>query len=371
MRLPFAGLQQLLQPLLAQLETLSPPQRAALEAAFGLVDSAAPDRFLIALATLDLLVEAAQSAPLLLIVDDAHWMDRPTCDALAFVARRVQLDPVVLILTIREGAENPFATADVPELPVGPLDQDSAGHLLDARTPGLVPAVRESLLRAAEGNPLALVELPVALGKERLTGLSLRADRMPLTTRLERAFAIRFTALPAWTRRLLVVAAANDTGNLSETLRAGALLAGEPVALAALSPNEEVAAHLEDSAARAHRRGAVLAAVASLERSAGLSGEPSRRGERLLRAAELAFELGRRDIVARLLREAGRGPGPPVPGADALFLAGLRADLADWPFARARLQLAYGAWLRRRRRISEHAGRCAARRRHHRGRDRG
>jgi DNA-binding CsgD family transcriptional regulator len=367
LHLPFAGLQQLLQPLLAQLENLSPPQRAALEAAFGLVDSAAPDRFLIALATLDLLVEAAQSAPLLLIVDDAHWMDRPTCDALAFVARRVHLDPVVLILMIREGAENPFETADLPELPVGPLDQDSAGHLLDARTPGLVPAVRESLLRAAEGNPLALVELPVALGKERLTGLSLRADRMPLTTRLERAFAIRFTALPAWTRRLLVVAAANDTGNVSETLRAGALLTGEPVALAALSPavsaeliefdaaairfrhplirsgiyqqaeltermavhaalaetlasepdrsiwhkaaatiapNEEVAAHLEESAARAHRRGAVLAAVAALERSAGLSGEPSRRGERLLRAAELAFELGRRDIVARLLREA-------------------------------------------------------------------
>ena len=365
--LPFAGLHQLLQPLLAQLDILASPQRAALEAAFGLTDSAAPDRFLIALASLDLLVEAAQPAPLLLIVDDAHWMDRPTCDALAFVARRVHLDPVVLILTIREGAENPFETAGLPELLVGPLDQDSAGHLLDARTPGLAPAVRELLLQAAAGNPLALVELPVALGKERLTGLSLQADRMPLTTRLERAFAIRFTELPARTRRLLVVAAANDTGSVSETLQAGALLAGEPVTLAALgpavsaeliefdaaairfrhplmrsgiyqqanvtermavhaalaetlasepdrsvwhkaaatiAPDEEVAVRLEDSAARAHRRGAVLAAVAALERSAGLSGEPSRRGERLLRAAELAFELGRRDIVVRLLGEA-------------------------------------------------------------------
>ena len=112
--LPFAGLHQLLQPLLAQLDILASPQRAALEAAFGLTDSAAPDRFLIALASLDLLVEAAQPAPLLLIVDDAHWMDRPTCDALAFVARRVHLDPVVLILTIREGAENPFETAGLP-----------------------------------------------------------------------------------------------------------------------------------------------------------------------------------------------------------------------------------------------------------------
>jgi DNA-binding CsgD family transcriptional regulator len=365
--LPFAGLHQLLQPLLTQLEVLAPPQRAALEAAFGLVDSAAPDRFLIALATLELLVEAAQSAPLLLIVDDAHWMDRPTCDALAFVARRLHLDPVVLILTIREGTENPFETADLPELPVGPLDQDSAGDLLDARTPGLMPAVRKSLLQAAAGNPLALVELPLALGKERLTGSSLQADHMPLTTRLERAFAIRFTKLPAWTRTLLVVAAANDTGNVAETLRAGAILAGEPAALAALepavsaelidldaatirfrhplmrsgiyqqadvtermavhaalaltlasepdrsiwhkaaaviAPDEEVATHLEDSAARAHRRGAVLAAVAALERSAGLTGEPGRRGERLLRAAELAFEMGRRDIVLRLLAEA-------------------------------------------------------------------
>jgi DNA-binding CsgD family transcriptional regulator len=365
--LPFAGLHQLLQPLLAQLEILATPQRAALEAAFGMTDTAAPNRFLIALATLDLLVEAAQPAPLLLIVDDAHWMDPPTCDALAFVARRVHLDPVVLILTIREGAENPFATAGLPELQVGPLDQDSAGDLLDARTPGLPPAVRESLLAAAEGNPLALVELPLALGKERLSGLSLRADQMPLTTRLERAFALRFVELPARTRRLLVVAAANDTGNVSETLQAGALLTGEPVALSALgpamsaeliefdavsirfrhplmrsgiyqqadvaermavhaalaetlasepdrsiwhqaaatiAPDEEVAAHLEGAAARAYRRGAVLAAVAALERSAGLSGEPSRQGERLLRAAELAFELGRRDIVLRLLREA-------------------------------------------------------------------
>jgi DNA-binding CsgD family transcriptional regulator len=365
--LPFAGLHQLLQPLLTQLDILAPPQRAALQAAFGLIDSAAPDRFLIALATLELLVEAAQSAPLLLIVDDAHWMDRPTCDALAFVARRVHLDPVVLILTIREGAENPFETADLPELLVGPLDQDSAGRVLDARVPGFAPGVRELLLQAAEGNPLALVELPVALGKERLTGLSLQADRMPLTTRLERAFASRFTELPARTRRLLVVAAANDTGNASETLQACALLAGEPVppaafgpavsaeliefdagairfrhplmrsgiyqqadvtehmavhaalaetlasepdrsvwhkAAATIGPDEEVAIRLEDSAARAYRRGAVLVSVAALERSAGLSGKPSRRGERLLRAAELAFELGRRDIVLRLLREA-------------------------------------------------------------------
>ena len=365
--LPFAGLHQLLQPLLAQLDVLPSPQRAALEAAFGLTDTAAPDLFLIALATLDLLVEAAQPAPLLLIVEDAHWLDRPSCDALAFVAHRVHLDPVVVILVIREGIDNPFEKCGLPELLIGPLDDASAGALLDARTPGLGPAVRDPLLQAAAGNPLALVELPLALGKERLTGLSLQADRMPLTARLERAFAARVSELPAQTRRLLVVAAANYTGVLAEVLRAAALLEGEPVTLAALGPAvsaqlvevddatirfrhpmvrsgiyqqadaagrkaahaalaetladepdrsiwhqaaatvgpvEEVAARLEDAASRAHRRGAVLTAVAALERSAGLSGEPSRHGERLLRAAQLAFELGRRDIVLRLLGEA-------------------------------------------------------------------
>jgi predicted ATPase len=223
--LPFAGLHQLLRPLLPQLGALPSPQRAALEAAFGLIDTAAPDLFLIALATLDLLVEAAQRAPLLLIAEDAHWLDRPTCDALAFVARRVNSDPVVLVLVIREGIENPFKNSGLPELLIRPLDEASAGALLDARTPGLAPAVRDPLLQAAAGNPLALVELPLAIGEERLTGLSLQADRMPLTARLERAFAARVCELPAQTRRLLVVAAANDTGSLAEVLRAGTLAA--------------------------------------------------------------------------------------------------------------------------------------------------
>jgi hypothetical protein len=112
--LPFAGLHQLLQPLLGQLDALPSPQRAALEAAFGLSDTAAPDLFLIALATLNLLAEAAQPARLLLIADDAHWLDRPTCDVLAFVARRVHFEPVVLVLAVRDGIDNPFETAWAP-----------------------------------------------------------------------------------------------------------------------------------------------------------------------------------------------------------------------------------------------------------------
>jgi hypothetical protein len=365
--LPFAGLHQLLKPLLGQLNVLPSPQRGALKAAFGLIDSAAPDLFLIGLATLDLLVEAAQPAPLLLIAEDAHWLDRPSCDVLAFVSRRVDMDPVVLVLAVREGIDNPFELAGLPDLLIGPLDDASAGILLDAHMPGLVPAVRDALLLAAAGNPLALIELPLALGQERLTGQSLQAERMPLTARLERAFAARVSELPAQASRLLVVAAANDSTSLGELLRAGTLIGGEPAALsslrpavsarlievddttirfrhplihsavyqaagatdrkaahaalaqilagdpdrntwhraaAATGPEKEVAASLEQAAGRAHRRGAVLSAVAALERAAALSDELSIRGQRLIRAAQLAFELGRRDVVTRLLREA-------------------------------------------------------------------
>jgi DNA-binding CsgD family transcriptional regulator len=365
--LPFAGLHQLLQPLLGQLDGLPSPHRAALEAAFGLSDTVAPDLFLIALATLDLLVEAAQPAPLLLIADDAHWLDRPTCDVLAFVARRVHFEPVVLVLAVREGIDNPFEAAGLPELLIGPLDDASAGALLDAHAPGLSPAVRDPLLQAAAGNPLALVELPVALGPERLAGQGLQAERMPLTARLERAFAVRVRDLPPQTRKLLLVAAANDSGSLAEVLHAGTLAGREPAVLgdlgpavsarlvevgnatitfrhplvrsgiyqqadsverqavhaalsevlasepdrsvwhqaaAAIGPDEQVAVRLEEAAGRAHRRGAVMTAVAALERSAALSGEPSARGERLIHAAQLAFELGRRDIVLRLVGQA-------------------------------------------------------------------
>jgi DNA-binding CsgD family transcriptional regulator len=407
--LPFAGLHQLLQPLLSQLGALPRPQRAALEAAFGINDSVAPERFLIALAALDLLVEAAQPAPLLLIADDAHWLDRPTCDVLAFVARRVRFEPVALVLAIREGIDNPFEAAGLPELVIGPLDDASAGALLDMHAPGLSPALRNQLLRAAAGNPLALVELPVALGPERLTGQDLRADRLPLTARLEHAFAARVRELPARTRTLLLAAAANDSASLAELLHAGSLAGGEPAVLgdlgpavsarlvevndttitfrhplvrsgiyqqadpverkavhaalsevlagepdrsiwhqaaAAIAPDEKLAAGLEEAASSAHRRGAVMTAVAAMERSAVLSCEPSARGERLIHAAQLAFELGRRDVVLRLLGEADPVTQAPlsrarmawiresftdgIPGTGPAFLELIRAAEQTW-----------------------------------------
>ena len=157
--LPFAGLHQLLHPRIAELGTLPSPQRAALEAAFGMTADAAPDLFLIALATLNLLGDVAERAPLLLVIEDAQWLDRSTSQVLAFVARRLSMERILLLLVIRDGIDSVFDTAGLDELRVEPLADASAAELLDAHAPDLVPSVRERLLRAAAGNPLALIEL--------------------------------------------------------------------------------------------------------------------------------------------------------------------------------------------------------------------
>lgn len=141
-QLPFAGLHQLVLPILGQADRLPTPQRAALLAAFGMEEVAeAPDRFLIALAVLELLSDAAQGAPLLVVVEDAHWLDRSTADVLAFVARRVEHEPLVVLLAIREGMEDSFNDAGLPELRLGGLDEAAAEALLEAHGRQLAPSV--------------------------------------------------------------------------------------------------------------------------------------------------------------------------------------------------------------------------------------
>jgi hypothetical protein len=162
--LPFAGLHQLLHTFLGRRNELPPRQRAALEAAFGMTDAAPPDLLLIALATLDLLSDAAARTPLLLIAEDAQWLDRPTTAVLAFLARRLEVDPIVLLIALHDGTDDPFEAATLPVLRVEPLDEEAAAALLDRNIQDLTPAVRARLLREAAGNPLALVELPVAQG---------------------------------------------------------------------------------------------------------------------------------------------------------------------------------------------------------------
>jgi DNA-binding CsgD family transcriptional regulator len=353
--LPFAGLHQLLYPVQDGIDALADPQRAALGTALGLAGGAAPTVYLVGLATLNLLADAAEDGPLLLLVDDAHWLDRSSAEVLAFVARRLESEHIVLIATLRNDSRSPLAAAWLPSMALDRLPEHVASELLDTVAPDLQPAVRSRLLREAEGNPLALVELP-------LTARNLHDTDpiVPLTDRLARAFMARVAGLPTATRTCLLIAALNDSDSMAETLttasadvttlasavdaelvelsqgavrfrhpllRSAIVAAADPgerrdahralattlcglpdrrvwhLAAAADGPDEAVAAGLAAAADRAVRRGGVHAAVAAWEQAARLSEAPDRKVERLLRAAELAVDAGRRDTVERLLRE--------------------------------------------------------------------
>src|SRR5215218_3340362 len=156
--LPFAGLHQLLRPVRDRASELRDVQRAALDSAFGLRHETAPEHFRIAMAALDLLSDVATDAPLLLVIEDAHWLDGPTSDVLAFVARRIESDPIVLLAAIRDGYPSVFGEAGLPEHKLVGLDDSTAAALLDAVASGLPVGARTQVLREAAGNPLAILE---------------------------------------------------------------------------------------------------------------------------------------------------------------------------------------------------------------------
>jgi len=359
-QLAFAGLHQLLLPLFGRLDLLPDPQRRALETAFRIADGAAPDLFLIGLATLGLVAERSAETPLLFVVDDAQWLDRPSSEVLAFVARRVESDPAVLLFGIREGLPSSFDDAHLPELPLSGLDQDASNALLDLGAATLPVDLRRRILEEAAGNPLALIELPAAaaeLGTDKP-----QSGPLPLTARLEQAFASRLTTLGADAQRLLLLTALDEVdlvelsraagkpvaaADLEPAIAAGLgkldsrvfrfrhplivsavkqaatadelrsahaalaeALADEPDravwhrAAAAAGPDDVVAEELDAAAQRAMNRGAGDVAVSALERAAELSVEPQRRAQRLYLAGELARELGRASHGVRLLRTA-------------------------------------------------------------------
>ena len=362
--LPFAALEQVLRPLMKRAERLPPRQQSTLLAAFGIRDEAvAADLFLVALATLTLLTESATRKPILLVADDAQWLDQETYDVLAFVSRRLSSDPIVLVTAIRDGFSRSFGDTDTMRHRLSGLDDAAAERLLDAHAPDLSADRRRRFLREASGNPLALVELPRG---ERAVDAG-DAPWLPLTERLERAFSSRLSELPNVTRTLLFVAAENDGTSLDEILRAGEVLLGghvgvdvlEPAisvklieidgtgvrfrhplvrsalhqtadlatrqkihaalaaiihdqldrrlwhrAAAAIGPDDELAAEHDRMAARAQRRGAVAMAIEVLEIAARLSSRGKARSDRLLRAAELAADLGQSELLERLLRQA-------------------------------------------------------------------
>ncbi|GAA1900738.1 ATP-binding protein [Streptantibioticus ferralitis] len=223
--LPYAALHLLLAAGLDRLPALPQPQRQALECAFGLAAPATTDRLLTGLAVLSLLCELAEERPLLCVVDDAQWLDHASADALLLAARRLQAEPVALILAAREG-EGGFTAYGLPELRLTGLAEEASAKLLDGYAGELAAPVRHRVLTEARGNPLALTELPAALAAEPV-GAPDVPGAIPLTDRLQVAFHGQVSRLPAATQTLLLVAAAEQTGDLdvlrraAETLGAG------------------------------------------------------------------------------------------------------------------------------------------------------
>ncbi|GAB2452315.1 helix-turn-helix transcriptional regulator [Streptosporangium sandarakinum] len=403
--LPFSGLQLLLRPALGSLAALPGPQREALEAAFGLGPAAGSEPMLVGLAVLSLLAEHANETGLLCLVDDAQWLDRASRDALLFAARRLHAEGVVMIFAARDG-EGSFPAPGLPESRLSGLAPEAAAALLD-RHP-LAPAVRYRLLAEAGGNPLALLELPVALAAE--GGSAFSPGALPLTGRLQLAFHGQVSRMSEACQSLLLVAAADETGELTVILRAAAALGaavedlspaeraglvvrgdadgttirfrhpliraavyqraplgqrlaahralaaalGSPehadrrawhLAAAATGVDEEAAAALERTAARSRERSGHEAAAAAYERAARLSAEPGARAHREALAAEAALEAG--DLErARALggRAARRLNGVPAVNARLAHVRAL-ADFWQGSYSAAHRLLLDGAGL--------------------------
>jgi hypothetical protein len=211
MELAFAALHQLCAPTLDRLEALPVPQRDALRTAFGMSSGPAPDRFVIGLAVLGLLSEMAGERPLVCLVDDAQWLDSASTQVLAFVARRLDAESVGLVFGTRAPGGD---LAGLPELAVGGLGQDDARALLDSVLAGpLDERVRDQMVAETRGNPLALLELPRGLTVAELAGGFGFPGALPLPARIEQSFRRRVAAIPAETRRLLLLAAADPAGD--------------------------------------------------------------------------------------------------------------------------------------------------------------
>ncbi|HET6748916.1 MAG TPA: AAA family ATPase, partial [Actinomycetes bacterium] len=234
--LPFAALQQLLRPVLGLAGRLPGPQAAALGGALGLSPPERDDdRFLVSVAVLSLLGEAAEERPLLCLVDEAQWLDRSSAEALAFAARRLEAEGVVCLFAARDGGPRDFPAPGLPELRLQGLDPEAAAALLAGTGLDLPAEVVERLVERTGGNPLALLELPGSLTPDQLAGRAALEDVLPLTTRLERTFGEQVRSLPREARTLLLVAAAETTGDPAVVLRAGARLG---VGVAALDQAE-------------------------------------------------------------------------------------------------------------------------------------
>jgi DNA-binding CsgD family transcriptional regulator len=366
MELAFAAVQQLLAPVLDRMNDLPAPQANALAVALGIANGVSPNKFLVGLGVLNLLSEMARDQPLLCVIDDEQWLDRASAEALAFVARRVGAEGIVLLFAVREPTEARVEPLDrLPELRVEGLAEQDARELMQRAVSGRLDGhVRDRLIFETRGNPLALLELAAELTPAQLAGVSALPEPLPLGARLEQSFMRRVRRLPTDTQSLLLVVAAENGGDERLVWRAAEQLGIAPdaagaaesegllhighlafrhplvrsvvygtapmaerrrvhqvlaqptesgldpdrrawhLAAASLGPDESLAAELERSAHRTGDRGGYAAAAALLERSARLTPDQRQRAERTLAAAQAELAAGAADKASALLVEA-------------------------------------------------------------------
>jgi DNA-binding CsgD family transcriptional regulator len=235
--LPYAGLHQLVRPILDGLDHLPAPQARALRGALGLEAGARDEWFLVSLSVLSLLAEAAEQKPLLCVVDDAHWLDDASAESLVFAARRLEAEGIAILFAAREGEIRAFEAPGLEELRLTGLDMESAAALLEtvAAAPPSAEA-RERLIEGTDGNPLALIELSSSLSERQLRGLEPLEELLPVGARIERAFLSRVQRLPEETQTLLLLAAVEDAGSTASVFAAAEHLG---LARGALDPAEQ------------------------------------------------------------------------------------------------------------------------------------
>ena len=370
LELPFAALHQLCHPMLGGLAALPQPQEAALRVAFGLMTGTAPDRFLVGLAVLSLLAEVGGRRPLVCLVDDAQWLDAASAQVLGFVGRRLLAESVLLLFAVREASEERIFPA-LPGLTVEGLTDSDARAVLTAAVPGhLEDRVRDRMVAETGGNPLALLELARGMSETELSGGFVVPSTAALSGHLHEHYLRRVRALPQPTQRLVLLAAADPTGDATLLWRAGRALGLGPrdaaiaaseqlleigsqvrfrhplvrsaayaagteedrgavhraladatdpqmeperrvwhLADAARGPDENIAGELERIADAVQGRAGLTAAAAFLQRAAALSADPVRRADRALSAAQSYLHAGALDAVRRLLAEAAADAG--------------------------------------------------------------
>lgn len=362
-KMSYAGLHRILRPLAEEVASLPLPQRSALEVTFGEAAGPAPSKFLVGLATLTVLGAAAQAQPVLCVVDDAHWLDRESIDALAFVARRLEREHVALVLASRDDAATLAALDGLDRIELIGLSTSAATTMLAARVPGrMQAAVVESIVEHSNGNPLAVLALARSLSPQQRAGTAELPDPLPLASGIQEYFLRAVAALPPRTQEFVLVAACASADDPQTVWRAARALglttkdadpaavadicavrdevrfshplvrsaiygSAEPadrraahaalaeatsvaepdrrawhLAQAAGAPDDAVAAELELSAERARARGGYAAQASFLRRAAELTTDPVRALQRTLEAADAYVQSGELETASVLVQ---------------------------------------------------------------------